>query len=237
MGESCINVDQMFPDLPPGNIYVALTGGVESTLILYLVQKYYPKHRIIPCTYRFGDRRAWEFHKATYVAHKLGAEKVIEAGFLKNSAVMAELLPTVQQYFNRENGVFQNVRDNDPDFIAGFTGKNTTTLDPEIITPEEQKKYLLVFEIHRPFLLLNKHETLGLYYQLGVEHLLNYTHSCQRRGNKHCGHCHACWERVDAFDALGKIDPAIYEDSFETVVQRVRKYFREVYPPKRGIKT
>lgn len=234
MGEGSINVEEMFPPLSPGHIYVALTGGVESTLILYLVQQYYPAHKIIPCTYRFGDRRHWEFDKARAVVTELNAGELIDAGFMKNSALMAAQLPSAEKYFNRENGVFNNVRKQDPLFVAGFTGKNTTTLDPEIITPEEQIKYLVTYNIHRPFLPLNKHQTLSLYYQLGVEHLLKYTHSCQRRGTKHCGHCHACWERVDAFDALGKIDPAIYQDPFEVVVQRVRKYFKETYPPRQG---
>ena len=224
-----VDLDKMFPELPLGNIYIALTGGVESTILLYLMLEKYSANRLIACTYRFGDRRSWEFANAKRIADMFGVRH-IEAGYLVNSAIMAEDLPTAREYFNRENGVFNQVKRNDPSFVAGFTGKNTTSLDPEIITPEEQSKYLIWYNIHRPFLKMDKHNTTDLYYKLGVGNLLRFTQSCQRFGDHHCGECYACWERIYAFELLGKKDPAIYKQDYDLLAKQVKLYFLKRWP-------
>ena len=125
--------------------------------------------------------------------------------------------------------MFKNVR-SDPLFVAGFTGKNTTTLDPEIITPEEQDKYLLWYGVHRPFLKMDKHHTIDMFYKLGADSLLAYTQSCQRSGRGHCGECYACWERIYAFDQLGKKDPAIYKQDYDLLVKQVKRFFYQRWP-------
>lgn len=222
-----VDLDEMFPVLPPGNIYIALTGGVESTILLYLLLEKYDARRIIACTYRFGDRRAWEFNNAKNIATMLGVRH-IEAGYIANSAVMAAKVPSSTAYFNRENAVFDNVRKDDPTFVAGFTGKNTTELDPEVVTREEQEKYLIWFNVHRPFLATDKHHSIDLYRKLGAFDLLQHTHTCQRGGRGQCcGECHACLERIDSFDRLGIKDPAIYTQDYDLIVRNVRKFFKE----------
>ena len=222
------DLEKAFPPLE-GNIYFALTGGVESTIVAYLLTKFYNVKNVIACTYRFGDRREWEFPNAAKIAKMFGV-KHVEAGYIEKF-IGYDAPPTPHSYFNRENAVFDYVRA-DPKFVAGFTGKNTTTLDPEVITKEEQAKYLEWFEVHRPFLMMDKHHTLDLFYKFGVEHLLQHTHSCQRRGNVHCGDCHACWERIDAFDRLGRRDPAIYNKDYDLLVLQVRDLFEKRWPRK-----
>ena len=235
MGESSIKkkytlgVDQrvydfneMFPDLPEGNIYIALSGGIESTVLLYIMQEIYPPDQLIACTFRFGDRRQWEVPNSANLAALFGI-KHVEAGYMEKFARYKP--PTPLAYFNRENGLFDIPR-TDPKFVAGFTGKNTTTLDPEIITPEEQQKYLIWYNVHRPFLTMNKTHTVDLFYKLNIEDLLQHTYSCQRGGSLHCGDCHACWERIDAFNQLGRKDPAIYEGSYSQIAARVNKQFK-----------
>jgi 7-cyano-7-deazaguanine synthase in queuosine biosynthesis len=222
------DLNKAFPPLK-GNIYIALTGGVESTILAHILTKFYNVKNVIACTYKFGDRRLWEFHKAANIASLIGIRHV-EAGYMEKF-VGYDTPPTSQSYFNRENAVFDYVRA-DLDFAAGFTGKNTTTLDPEAITKEEQAKYLEWFEVHRPFLLMDKHHTLDLFYKFNVEYLLEHTHSCQSRGNLHCGDCHACWERIDGFDRLGRRDPAIYNKDYDSLVLEVRKFFKERWPRK-----
>ena len=224
-----VDLDELFPELPPGNIYIALTGGVESTILLYLMLEKYSANRIIACTFRFGDRRRWEFGNAKKMADKFGIRHV-EAGYLENSAPLIKELPTSREYFNRENLVFNNIKQQDSTFVAGFTGKNTTTLDPENITPEEQSKYLIWYSVHRPFLKMDKHHTIDLFYKLGAENLLGLTQSCQRFGDRHCGDCHACWERIYAFEQLGKKDPAIYQQDYDLLAKKVKSYFHQRWP-------
>jgi hypothetical protein len=231
VGQGSLNIEAMFPELPPGNIYVALTGGIESTLLYYLVLENYSSERVYPITYQYGDRREWEYPNARKIAHLFGeGHKHKSAGIQLVFRRPEEDDRVAQKYFNRENGVFRQVRADDPHFVAGFTGKNTTTLDPECITPEEQEKYLEWYSIHRPFLMMDKVQTVGLYYELSLESLLKYTHSCQSHGDIHCGECHACNERVDAFDRLGKKDPAIYKKDYEDVVKDVRENFLKKWP-------
>jgi 7-cyano-7-deazaguanine synthase in queuosine biosynthesis len=214
--------EQAFPELPDGNIYAAVTGGVESTLLLFLLLSVYGHERVIACTYEFGDRRQWEWPKAHHVVKVLNCKQHVTAGFMKtfkpSDPTSAEI------YFNRENKLFDHVR-TDPKFVAGFTGKNTTTLDPEVITPTEQVHYLKYFNVHRPFLLMDKSHTIDLYYKLHVESLLADTHSCIQSGTTPCGSCHACYERIEAFDRLGRIDPAIYGQDYDSLVQKVRRYY------------
>jgi len=142
-------------------------------------------------------------------------------------------------YFNKENKVFEFVRKQDSNFIVGFTGKNTTRLDPEKITPEEQEKYLVWYDVHRPLLFFDKHHVVDLYYQLGVEDLLLFAHTCyvaieqkDYKGKRkistkdmHCGICDACVERLEAFDRNGIKDPAIYNGDYEVLIKNARRIY------------
>lgn len=198
--------------------------------MLALVLQQYPKRRVIPLTYRFPTRRKWEPHNSSRVCQALGV--------LDNHLILTAThdhtpnTNSAREYYNRENTLFAAVRRDDVHYAAGFTGKNTTTIDPEVILPHEQTKYLVWYGIHRPFLMYDKHHTVDLFFQLGWEKLLKLTHSCQRHGSIHCGQCHACWERVDAFDKLGRRDVAIYSDDYEAIVKTVRTQFAVKYPPK-----
>lgn len=58
-----------------------------------------------------------------------------------------------------------------------------------------------------PFLFLHKPQILDIYYQLGCESLIPYTHTCTVQEVGACGKCYSCAERKWAFDVLGKIDP------------------------------
>lgn len=234
------DLNKAFPPIPPGNIYVAFTGGIESTLVLHLMLERYSNRNIIPCTVRFGDRRLNEFEHARSMCAHLGVlDKHVEAGYVPDSRVMFNTHTEPVLYFNKENLIFMKMREQDPLFVAGFTGKNTTTLDPEKITPEEQQKYLVWYDVHRPFLFLDKHHVIDLYYQLGVEDLLLFAHTCivaiekpNITGDRviptkdaHCGRCDACIERLEAFDRNGIKDPAIYDGDYEVLIKRARRIY------------
>jgi 7-cyano-7-deazaguanine synthase len=233
------DLNKLFPPIPPGNIYIAFTGGVESTLVLYLLLERYPNRNIIPCTWKFGDRRLNEYEHALSMCAHLGVlDKHVLAGYTKDSTKIVNHPKEPIPYFNKENLVFELMRKQDPDFVVGFTGKNTTLLDPEKITPEEQEKYLVWYDVHRPLLFLDKHHVVDLYYQLGVEDLLLFAHTCYvaieqpnyDRGiiptkDTHCGLCAACIERLEAFDRNGIKDPAIYDGDYEVLIKRARSIY------------
>lgn len=62
-----------------------------------------------------------------------------------------------------------------------------------------------------PFLFLHKPQILDIYYKLGCDSLLKYTHSCTEYDVGACGKCYSCAERAWGFSALNKIDPTIEE--------------------------
>ena len=58
-----------------------------------------------------------------------------------------------------------------------------------------------------PFNHLYKSHTIDLFYQLGIEELLELTHSCTQKVVGRCNRCYHCLERKWAFDELNKVDP------------------------------
>jgi len=70
-----------------------------------------------------------------------------------------------------------------------------------------------------PFLLLHKPQITDIYYKLGCEDIIPYTHSCTVQAVGRCNECYSCKEREWGFSALGKdfvdtIPPDIDDVSF-----------------------
>lgn len=61
--------------------------------------------------------------------------------------------------------------------------------------------------IETPLAHLEKDSIIKFYYDLGIEELLQYTFSCDRHEQHHCGNCNGCNERSWAFTSAGKSDP------------------------------
>lgn len=64
-------------------------------------------------------------------------------------------------------------------------------------------------KLFTPFELLGKHEIAAIGSRLGVDYSLTY--SCYNGREKHCGKCGTCFERKEAFQLAGIIDPTEYE--------------------------
>ena len=62
--------------------------------------------------------------------------------------------------------------------------------------------------VHAPFIHKKKVESVRLGIELGVN--FGYTWSCYRGGEKACGTCPTCVERLKAFDEAGAADPLPY---------------------------
>lgn len=65
------------------------------------------------------------------------------------------------------------------------------------------------FRIHTPLIERTKIDVVALGLRLGVPYEL--THTCYQGTRPACGLCHACSERLDAFRANHTIDPLDYE--------------------------
>ncbi len=58
-----------------------------------------------------------------------------------------------------------------------------------------------------PFRKLEKSHVIDIFYQLQIEHLLSFTHSCDQQELTACGECNGCRERSWGFEQIGKSDP------------------------------
>ena len=72
-------------------------------------------------------------------------------------------------------------------------------------------------QIIRPFIEWTKGDIVKRGVELGVDYSTTWT--CYKGGDKHCGRCGTCVERLEAFDEAGAVDPVEYED---------REYYKEV---------
>lgn len=64
-------------------------------------------------------------------------------------------------------------------------------------------------DIIAPFTNITKTDIASLGARLGVDYSLTY--SCYRGGERHCGKCGTCVERIEAFRDAGVADPTLYE--------------------------
>jgi hypothetical protein len=77
-----------------------------------------------------------------------------------------------------------------------------------------------------PFLLLHKPQILDIYYKLGCESIIQYTHSCTVQAVGSCNNCYSCKEREWGFTALTKdiintVEPDIQDISFNGTWQYI----------------
>ena len=101
---------------------------------------------------------------------------------------------------------------------------------PDNIRPFTQKLNIFYKDktnIYRsPFLLLHKPQILDIYYKLGCESIIQYTHSCTVQAIGSCNNCYSCKEREWGFTALTKdiidtVEPDIPDISFNGTWQYV----------------
>lgn len=93
---------------------------------------------------------------------------------------------------------------------------------PDDIRPFDQKLKIVYQEAkayRSPFISLHKPQILDIYYKLGCEDIIKYTHSCTAQAVGSCNECYSCKEREWGFTALNKeiiytIDPDVDDVSF-----------------------
>lgn len=66
------------------------------------------------------------------------------------------------------------------------------------------------FQLFAPFLAQGKHDIVTLGTNLKVDYSMTW--SCYKGGDKHCGKCGTCVERIEAFQLAHVSDPTEYEE-------------------------
>ncbi len=220
---------------------VLLSGGMDSSTLLHHVAKnshHRPLHAI---SFHYGQRHARELECARWQALAAGVDRhqvfdvsflgelvrggtaLVEGGdevpdlvdlpesereqpptyvpnrnmmLLSMAAAYAEAHGTVDVYYGAQAQDQYGYWDCTVEFLERINrvlalNRRTTVL------------------IYAPFAAMRKVELLRLGLDLGVDY--SHTWSCYRGGEKACGTCPTCVERLNAFRDIGAADPLEYE--------------------------
>lgn len=174
---------------------INMGGGVDSSLLLHLLTKYFPDRHFKVFTL---DKLNEPKHAAE-VIKALGVEDRIThivKPFVDTGEAQAYGFLTREIFFRKE-----------VDFL--FTGSNAVpepgVLDESVFkAPRRRLENARPERMGLPFLKVLKYHTLDLYYREGIEHILPLTHSCTETADGADEICWWCQERQWAFKVLGK---------------------------------
>ena len=186
-------------DLPTtSKIGVLVSGGVDSALLYYLLL--HTKHQTnnpVEITPIVIHRKEGSKYFARPIVERINQLFDINK---KPKQLGNTMLPEPEQVasavrhaFNllQLETVYLGVISNREEHLIGF--------DPIPIIEHHS--------VQLPFEHLEKSHVIDIYYQLGIEYLLPFTHSCDQHETVACGSCNGCRERIWGFNQIGKQDP------------------------------
>ncbi len=181
-------------------IGVMFSGGVDSTLILALLQIEKMKRPFDLTAFTVDNKMEYE----------VKAQKILRNPFFQGINHVADI-PNGQRYDGIIKEGIRNVLVR-PDVDLVFTGVNKLPdfeipASPIRITPEEVQK---VTKLRCPVLHLTKDFIVQAFFEIPEirqASLLGLTHSCTNRLEGSCDQCFQCVERRWAFERIGQVDP------------------------------
>lgn len=183
------------------NILFAVSGGADSTILLYIIAKLNRdlgrNHNIIPFTVpRPGGGADYSPAVVQWISAKLGvhipAPMIVGDGTLKHNIVVKtaikDLLATgkYDYLYVAENKI-------PPVDVGGLAPVRAASP--------------VYARVALPFWGITKECIIDLYYTENIPELLKLTHSCTEMSAGRCNYCFQCGERAWAFDQLGRTDP------------------------------
>ena len=200
-GPDLTEVDISLPEGKNKRILVAVSGGADSAILLYILSRINKElgtgHTLIPFTVPRPDGGAnYSPDIVKFVSNKLGidipAPMIVGDGSLPHNIVVKI---AIRMLMNSGNYDFIYVAENKvPDVDIGSVGP--------VRAPHNNFK-----NASMPFWGVTKECTLDLYFQENVPELLKLTHSCTEMTKGRCLRCFQCLERAWAFNLLDKEDP------------------------------
>ena len=191
-------------------IGVYVSGGLDSTALLCLILselKSIDKLHEIEVVCFTIDKSDGPTYYATQVIEQV--EKHFNVKLTHVNNIKNDPIPDLTG--NIGPTPIKEIRDYDPDNMIIFMGINR-------MAPPELKTYTYPLKIdygyqttgyhyNSPFLFLHKPQILDIYYKLGCENIIPYTHTCTQLEVGQCGICYSCEERAWGFEMLKKQDP------------------------------
>jgi len=186
-------------------IAVLLSGGSDSAILLYILAKECKKYNIecIPFTVPRADG-----------AMSYSPNIVMEINKLLNVDISIPIVvgdPENNHHSQQTRSGHREILKKFPDIDYVYYGSQSISSEleniPGVEYPWRPNRLFYQGKTVCPFYDLTKDHTIELYYELGVEDLLKYTHTCCVWDKGRCGKCYNCIERAWAFKKLSKIDP------------------------------
>jgi 7-cyano-7-deazaguanine synthase len=220
---------------------VLLSGGMDSTALLHHVVKDLGYGPVRALSYDYGQRHARELDCARWQAEAVGVaeHRVLDVSFLgglvaagtslvEGGADVPDLkdlgeddLDQPSTYVPNRNMMLlsmavayaeaQSIRDV---FYGAQAQDEYGYWDCTADFIEAMNRVLALnrrgtVAIHAPFVRMRKSESLRVGQALDVDY--GHTWSCYRGGERACGACPTCVERLNAFKEVGTDDPLAYD--------------------------
>jgi len=221
------------------NVVSILSGGLDSTILTHLLVRDYGKNRVLALTFDYNQKHRIEIEKSKQTCLDLDiTQQIINIDFLgdliKNVSALSsnskletpnikEVLgdPQPLTYVPYRNMLFLTLglsfaESNNANYV--FTAVQSSDLygywdtTPEFIerinkVSELNRKHQI--KIEAPFSRLSKKDEILLGNEIGVD--FAKTHTCyDPLGEKSCGKCPSCSERIKNFIDAGIKDPIPY---------------------------
>ena len=224
---------------------VVISGGMDSTTLLYKVIK--EGFEVSALSFDYGQRHIKELEVAKQTCKKLNVpHKVIDLSsvsqVMKNSALTDDINVPEGHYADENmkltvvpnrNMIMASIAvaeavsiEAEAIYLGVHSGDHHVYLDcrKEFIEKLNEVTKISNYhsvEVRAPYLEVDKGDIAIEGKELGVDYSL--TRTCYQAGEKSCGRCGSCIERILAFKKAGCIDPIFYEKSWEEVLQHAEK--------------
>jgi len=213
---------------------VVLSGGMDSVTALAWASKAYSE--IDALTANYGQRHSREIEAAEWQAEFFGVDHhdvvdLTSVGALLSGSALTDEIDVPRGHYaeptmkatvvpNR-NAILANIaagvavaREHDAIVMGVHAGDHAIYPDcrPEFIETLSAMLAIANYSpigVDAPFLHFDKLGILRIGHALGVDYSRTWT--CYVGGEKSCGTCGSCSERLEAFSLLGRPDPLEYE--------------------------
>jgi 7-cyano-7-deazaguanine synthase len=209
---------------------VVLSGGPDSAVVAYWAKK--QGYELYPITFNYGQIAVKETHCAEKIAESLGAKtKIVDLSALKGvfgdvTSLCNSDIPLTAEFSQPiivpfRNAIFLSVAVSYAVSVGAgkiFYGAHGSD---EPFYPDCRREFYEAFEtaarlgtgenitIQAPFSGKRKSEVVKKGVELSVP--FEFTWSCYRKAEKHCGKCESCVNRKKAFQEAGATDSTKYE--------------------------
>lgn len=226
---------------PPVNTAVCIiSGGMDSTVLLHFLRHKHP--RVFALSINYGQRHAKELECAKWQCEQLGVEHhIVDLAdalnpLLQGSSLTSKDIAVPEGHYAADNMKATVVPNRNMIMLAIAAGYGISR------TPDREGLYLAygahagdhdiypdcrqdftaalgralalcdwkTVMLYTPFVQKTKADIAKLGYDMGVD--FAHTWTCYKGGEKACGRCGTCVERLEAFAKVGLEDPLEYED-------------------------